>query len=540
MKKFKSHLQRLFLLVFVSLSYLSFTSAQTIQSSNISSDPAHYGYSINNLPNGVTSAFWVLGDGHFRSGLAIDHRFKSQANDSVQVYLLESYKPVPPPRLMCGGCNGIYTSMVPNPVVGMTSNQPVKIGTSWNPVRGEMHYTILTFENTNGAQSGKIELSFGSNVDSILVESIDNNADWVENLMVNTRDLEFDFINLYPGQQRHLLIRTFVNPYLSTDQLNYFVRLSNTGNSDYNMEANGISLVRRYPHDPNDKTVDIVEMCSYNLDPTTLEYTIRFQNIGIDYATVVEIDDELHPDLDLSSIQIINSSDLYQFYLQGSQLKFVFDPILLPGLDQTIPYIPHPNETIGFITFTIKTNTCLPEGVIENQANIRFDNLGDIVTNTAETHIDYFEDCNPAMDACANIGIGNDDDPTDDGDGDGDGGDGNPGEDGWEFQGTSNNGEVHENDRVFSKPDDEQFGIYPNPVNEFFTISFALKSEQSQTAKLIIYNAQGAIVNNLSDKIQARKGKQQTSINASTWSKGIYFVKLEDTNEIHTWKLIKL
>lgn len=71
------------------------------------------------------------------------------------------------------------------------------------------------------------------------------------------------------------------------------------------------------------------------------------------------------------------------------------------------------------------------------------------------------------------------------------------------------------------------FKISPNPVTDFFII------EASQTAKIIIYDIQGRFIkeNNLI---------HSNTINISEFSKGIYFIKIDDNEKHALKKIIKL
>ena len=209
MKKITHLLFYIVSLIFVSSSPLHSSSLNPeIVSSNFGGGAYQFG--IDQLPTDVTSVFWILGDGYFRTGLNINHNMKV-GNGLVQAYMLKPYRPTPPTKIICGSnCPGPATSQASNFQVSMGPSQSVKVGASWNPVRGQKHYTILTFENVTNHMDGSIRLEFQNNVHSLVVYPYENNSNWFNNLSVNNSNkvIEFDFVNLQPGEQRHLLVET--------------------------------------------------------------------------------------------------------------------------------------------------------------------------------------------------------------------------------------------------------------------------------------------------------------------------------------------
>jgi uncharacterized repeat protein (TIGR01451 family) len=134
--------------------------------------------------------------------------------------------------------------------------------------------------------------------------------------------------------------------------------------------------------DPNDKLVLPAGVTAehYSAFGQELEYTVRFQNTGNDYAYRVVVVDTLSDKLDLSSLRIVGGSHTYGFTVSGKGrpvLTFTFDNINLPdsSRDQA--------GSNGFVKFTIKPLKDLPEGTrIENFADIFFDYNLPVRTNT--------------------------------------------------------------------------------------------------------------------------------------------------------------
>ena len=116
-----------------------------------------------------------------------------------------------------------------------------------------------------------------------------------------------------------------------------------------------------------------------------LEYVIRFQNIGNDTAFTVVIRDTLSAWLDATGIRPGASSHPYKFdfYGEGSNIKFTFDHINLPDSST--------NEagSQGFVSYRVRQRTGVPFGSnVFNSASIYFDYNAPVVTNTTRHLID--------------------------------------------------------------------------------------------------------------------------------------------------------
>lgn len=136
-------------------------------------------------------------------------------------------------------------------------------------------------------------------------------------------------------------------------------------------------------YDPNDKLVDpsFVDYANYAVFGETLEYTVRFQNTGNDTAFQVEIFDNLDPQLDWSSFEVLAASHANQTTLDANgRVRFLFPNILLPDSTTNEP------GSHGFIKFSIRPKPDLPENTeINNFAAIYFDLNPPIITNTVTT-----------------------------------------------------------------------------------------------------------------------------------------------------------
>ncbi|MFT4532971.1 MAG: putative repeat protein (TIGR01451 family) [Saprospiraceae bacterium] len=134
----------------------------------------------------------------------------------------------------------------------------------------------------------------------------------------------------------------------------------------------------RCSYDPNDKREypDRAGEDNLTLMDEDIEYTIRFQNNGNDTAFQVKIVDPLDSNIDPSTIRVINSSHDVETCIEGTDLIFLFEDILL--VDSMTNYA----GSQGFVTFRCNTKDGRPEMTpVHNQADIIFDTNTAIVTN---------------------------------------------------------------------------------------------------------------------------------------------------------------
>ncbi len=135
----------------------------------------------------------------------------------------------------------------------------------------------------------------------------------------------------------------------------------------------------RCSYDPNDKREFPNREGEDNLTlmDEDLEYTIRFQNNGNDTAFQVKIIDPLDPNIDKTSIRIINSSHPVETCIENDNLIFLFENINL--VDSMTNY----DASQGYVSFRCNAKEGRPENtIIHNTADIIFDTNIPIVTNT--------------------------------------------------------------------------------------------------------------------------------------------------------------
>jgi len=144
------------------------------------------------------------------------------------------------------------------------------------------------------------------------------------------------------------------------------------------IEEYGYSDQLRCSYDPNDKREypDREGVENLTLMDEDIEYTVRFQNNGNDTAFLVKIVDPLDPNIDPSSVRVMNSSHPVETCIEGTELIFLFEDILL--VDSTTNY----PASQGFVTFRCNVKEGLAEFTpAHNQADIIFDTNVPIVTN---------------------------------------------------------------------------------------------------------------------------------------------------------------
>lgn len=138
-------------------------------------------------------------------------------------------------------------------------------------------------------------------------------------------------------------------------------------------------------YDPNDIHVSpkgYGSQGAVDLSTSSLDYTIRFQNVGNAPAYSVEIQDQLPAELDPSSIQLLGSSrppSIISVSPTG-RLSIRFQGIMLPDSASD------PGGSQGYVAFRIRIMDGLPDmTTFTNSASIYFDLNPAVITNTVTT-----------------------------------------------------------------------------------------------------------------------------------------------------------
>ncbi|MFM2225198.1 MAG: hypothetical protein RJA07_1400 [Bacteroidota bacterium] len=131
-------------------------------------------------------------------------------------------------------------------------------------------------------------------------------------------------------------------------------------------------------YDPNVKTAQL------NVNDSTINYTIQFQNTGNDTAINIIVRDTLSNQLDVASLQITGYSHQPVTQTFGNKIVFNFPQINLVDSSTNEP-LSH-----GFVSFKVKVlPTVTTNSIVPNQAAIYFDFNPAIYTNTTQTSICY-------------------------------------------------------------------------------------------------------------------------------------------------------
>jgi uncharacterized repeat protein (TIGR01451 family) len=178
----------------------------------------------------------------------------------------------------------------------------------------------------------------------------------------------------------------------------------NNGNVFYE-NAWESNLLVTCAYDPNDKQAVPVGYADphFILNDTEIEYKIRFQNTGNAPAFDVVIEDQLDlSTLDITTFQPLVASHSFSTIVDpDGRLRFVFNNIMLPdsGSDMI--------GSQGYVLFKIKPlPNLIPETVINNTANIYFDQNEAVVTNTTFHTIyscDMIEPLSHVEEVCASL-----------------------------------------------------------------------------------------------------------------------------------------
>lgn len=136
--------------------------------------------------------------------------------------------------------------------------------------------------------------------------------------------------------------------------------------------------------DPNDISVDPTLIDIDDLDRSTLDYLIRFQNTGTDTAFTVAVENVLPTNSDPTSFELIATSHPVSlaYYDFDHKMRFQFDDILLPDSNT--------NElgSHGFVRYRLRPGVGVSVGdSILNSAAIFFDFNAPVITNTVRTVI---------------------------------------------------------------------------------------------------------------------------------------------------------
>lgn len=464
-------------------------------------------YSVTEVPFDA-SQFFLFGDGFFGNVPSPTHKFEeSNGNYVTHGFFNKVYDPIPPESrtVNTGGtiaCIGANNSNI-------LIDSKIDVLTSWSPCYAIENYFMVVFENTGGLSNGVVEFYYKESEISLDPSEILEYDGWVGDRSVSSFDgsdlydkkIKWEFSDLDYEEQRVIYIRASAMTPTQT--------IINLGTRMYNDKkglpavipiSNTPFLVKQRPHDPNTKMVTPDCILTGIAQKQLLTYTLTFQNEGYGVAVNVRLEDMIDPNLDISSINIIDSEYPYTVNVSEGRLIINFDNIFLPGLKQSGPKTYSYDQTESWITFTIETNPFLSETIcISNSAEIYFDFEPAIYTNTV-TNCASSQGCESAVIIPSSM--------------------------------ASNGNDIDAISNETINEIDETIVLYPNPAQESVHIK-NINFEELNKISLINIMGQKVPLNIISktDKI--------LSIDVSSLQNGIYFIELEGitNNAIH--RLVK-
>lgn len=209
-----------------------------------------------------------------------------------------------------------------------------------------------------------------------------------------------------------------------------------------------------------------------------LEYTVFFQNIGTAPAINISITDTLDPYFNIPTFEILSASHSYTWRMSGQGVvTYTFANIYLPDSNANEP------ASHGFIKYRIKPqNNLFNNEKLVNIAYIFFDSNAPIETNYTSTHVYHFTGIN-------------------------------------------------------SIKNDDVFALYPNPANEYVTLSLLpdFVSAQKKSIHIKVTDVFGKEVMNENFNTTS---KNKIMLNTKELAGGIYFVILNTGEKSFGKKLV--
>ena len=257
--------------------------------------------------------------------------------------------------------------------------------TATNQICGFGGTIFINYENRGVVSSGVeiiLQLDQGntqtysnSNVEPTSVSSDNTLITWnIPDVGVNQQGVITVNYDVPPGGAVQASTVTSTEVYLTATDLYGIMSETNLQNN-YDIFQDVILCA----YDPNDKLVfPATGDENYVEFSDTLEYTVRFQNVGNYYAFNIRVEDTISNFLDLSTFRLIGSShNVHYEFGDERAIAFYFDNIMLPDS------ISDPLGSQGFVKFAIAPNDNLDEfTIVENTGHIYFDYNEAIVTNT--------------------------------------------------------------------------------------------------------------------------------------------------------------
>ncbi len=188
----------------------------------------------------------------------------------------------------------------------------------------------------------------------------------------------WNFSHLSPFTNNSIVVH-ILNPILPGDTVNHVASIHYYNNSNAilaNSAAIDDEIVCAF--DPNDKRVIPAGVTSQHLTllSDTLNYIIRFQNVGNDTAFFVKIVDSLDVNIDPQSLDFVSASHNFNWDFINGKLYIDFPNCLLPDSAT------NPVGSNGYVHFKANVFSSTPTNtIVKNKANIIFNFNEAIITN---------------------------------------------------------------------------------------------------------------------------------------------------------------
>ncbi|MEM6965234.1 MAG: T9SS type A sorting domain-containing protein [Bacteroidota bacterium] len=300
-----------------------------------------------------------------------------------------------------------------------------------------------------------------------------------------TSTFSWNIENLQPGECR--MIRWFMTVPVTAmvgDTLHTSAKVNPIAGDEYpDNNCQEWTQVITASYDPNDKRNFVGESAwggAIYEDDVTMEYAIRFQNVGNDTAFTVVVRDTLDSEhLDVTTIRSFNSShNMTVEFEDANVLIFRFENIML--VDSTTNEI----ESNGFVSFDVDRKPNQPFGTeIKNQAAIYFDFNAPVITNEL-----------------VNI--------------------------------------LTESTSIFSPQKNQiQAAVIPNITTGEFTLNYVL--EKSSRVEIKIYNSNGILLKDF-DLGEKSSGGHQAAFDLKDSANGLHFILIKTPNGNAVKKVVKI
>jgi len=478
-------------------------------------------FQTQNLLSG-SNTFYIFGDGHFSMQNDPVHQYRKDGIFDVTLYAVDPYT-VTPPAIHDDSGSVVYSN-TNVPQGSLTSNftmngKTVSVGQSWNAADNYRLVLIVSFAHPDASNpnaspiDGNVELFLDPDLSYNSIHYTNN--DWASYNGISPtgtpavpNKISWSYTQLEPGEIRHVYAEVNVLPGTSR-RIKAIAEMTplyyNCGMEDCTYtDINRMPRTDK-PKDPNKMVVRQSCIRASSANRQTLDYGVYFYNEGKGYAKDVVLDIDINPKVTINDIKLLDSSDpcIYNIDPVSGNLVITFPDIYLPGLQQIHPNSYYFNETTAFVEFSVCTEPYLPNGsYITGITDIYFDNEPPVQTKPVSTLV---ENPCPLAVPC-----------------------------GLEEEGEG------ESDLVRSTPSESELQVFPNPFSDQLQLSYTVDQPEGEVVSIQLTTISGVQVNQLLPRQYQPFGKQQLQFDLADLPAGVYFLSIQQSNQIKTRKLVKL